>query len=173
MTDGPDVSRLSPSDAVAALRSYPRRFRALLTTFDNDESPDDLVHRTGPDRLSALDHADRAARVFALLGNAARSVLVEESPVLAPAVLEHQERDSIQPAGPGAGIASVSDLLELEARHLAETAERVSADDWNRIGTIAGSGQQVRAIDLVREAVRSGSLHLRAAEAAIEAARRA
>ena len=87
-SSGLDVSRLSPSDAVAALRSYPRRFRALLASLDEDERPDDLVHRAGPDGLSAVDHTDHVARSLAILGEAMRQVLVQDEPTLLPAVAD-------------------------------------------------------------------------------------
>ena len=92
MSDGLDVSRLSPGDAVAALRSYPRRFRGLLTSLDEDERSDDLVHRAGPDGLSAVDHADHAARSMAILGEALRQVLVQDEPTLLPAVADDSAR---------------------------------------------------------------------------------
>jgi hypothetical protein len=172
MTDGPDVSRLAPSDAVVAMRSYPRRFRGAFTSFEDDESPDDLVRRPGPDNLSALDHADRAARTFSLLGRALNSVLVEESPVLAPAVANEEEHNPAPPGAPPTSMTATLDLVTLEANAVADLAERVPAEDWGRIGTIAGSGHQVRALDMLREAVRSGSVHLRAAQEAIDSARR-
>ena len=41
-------------------------------------------------------------------------------------------------------------------------------DAWTRTGTVAGSGQETSALDIVREAVRTGAEHLRAAERAIK-----
>ena len=52
----------------------------------------------------------------------------------------------------------------MECNALADTIRQVSADAWTRSGSIAGSGQDLTALDLVREAVRTGSEHLRAAE---------
>ena len=45
---------LAPSDAVVALRSLPRRYRAALAV-GGEERPDDVAHRPGPSGRSALD----------------------------------------------------------------------------------------------------------------------
>jgi hypothetical protein len=50
--------------------------------------------------------------------------------------------------------------------------ERTPADAWTRTGSVAGSGKTMTAIEIAREAVRTGSDHLRAAERAIQAAKR-
>jgi hypothetical protein len=171
MTNGLDVSRLSPSDAVAALRSYPRRFRARLTSFDEDERPDDLVHRAGPDGLSAVDHADHVARSIAILGEALRQVLVHDHPTLPPAVADDSAREWQMAAQPSA-VDAVLDFLAVECNALADAVERTPTDAWTRTGTVAGSGQEISALDIVREAVRTGAEHLHAAERAIEAAKR-
>ena len=148
---GLDVSRLSPEDVVAALRSYPRRFRELLTSVDPDELP-----------AAAIEHADHVARSLALLGEAMRQVLVQDGPTLMPAVADDSQRDWAH-----AGAWSVDDalaFLDMEAHALADAAADVSAEAWTRRGTVAGSGQSISALDVAREAVRTGSDHLRAAE---------
>ena len=145
MTDGLDVSRLSPSDAVAALRSYPRRFRSLLTSFDEDERPDDLVHRAGADGLSAVDHADHVARSL---------------------------RSSVRPCGrcscrttrrcfrplPTTRPASGRWLRSRRPRTPRSTSSTSNATRWptrssarrrrlDRSGTVAGSGEKMTALD--------------------------
>jgi hypothetical protein len=172
MSNGLDVSRLSPQDAVAALRSYPRRFRALLTSLDDDERPDDLVHRSGPDGLSAVDHADHVARAIAILGEALRQVLVHDDPTLLPAVADDSAREWQMATQPSAVDAAL-DFLDVECKAMADEVERTPADAWTRTGTVAGGGTKMSALDIVREAVRTGAEHLRAAERAIEAAKRA
>ena len=62
-------------------------------------------------------------------------------------------------------------FMALTAVALADDLGRVPAEDWNRRGEIAGSGESVTALDLVREAVRRGSDNLRRAEAALAGAR--
>jgi hypothetical protein len=167
---GLDVSRLSPNDAVNALRSYPRRFRGLLTSFEKDDKPDDLVHRAGPDGLSGLDHADHAARAIALGGEALRQVMTQTEPVIQKAVVDKSARDWAIDGASG-DVETVLAFLATECETLADQVAHVDADAWNRTATVAGTGSQVTALDIVREAVKTGSDHLRAAEAAIDHAR--
>jgi hypothetical protein len=168
---GPDVSKLSPSDCVAALRSYPRRFRAIVAPVGGDEKPDDLVHRAGADGRSALDHADHVARSIALLGQAMHQVLTQDQPMLPAAVLDDDAREWAVSGG-ALEADAVLDFVTRECEGLATSIDRVDASEWTRAGTIAGSGATVTAIAIAREAVRTGAEHLRAAEAAVEAARR-
>lgn len=171
--EGLDLSRMAPGDAIAALRSYPRRFRALLTTFDDDDRAraDDLVHRAGPDGRSAVDHADHVARSVAVLAQALRQVLVEDDPVLVPAVADDDSREWAVPAPP-ASVDAVLDFLTVECEALADEIASVPSGAWDRKATVAGRDLTVTALDVVREVVRTGSEHLRAAERAIEAAKR-
>jgi hypothetical protein len=143
----------------------------LLTSIDDDERPDDLVHRAGPDGLSAVDHADHVARSMAILGEALRQVLVHDEPTLQPAVADDSAREWAMAAQPSSTDA-VLDFLTVECGALADTVERTPTDAWTRTGTVAGSGKTMTAIDVAREAVRTGSEHLRAAERAIEAAKK-
>lgn len=149
-----DVSRLSPEDAVAALRSYPRRFRELLTSVDEPDVP-----------AVAVDHADHVARSLALLGEALRQVLVQDEPTLLPAVVDDSAREWAH-----AGASSIDDVLAflaMEGNALADVVADVPSDTWTRRGVVAGSGQRLSALDIVREAVRTGADHLRAAQAAL------
>ena len=55
------------------------------------------------------------------------------------------------------------DLLELEAEALAARAEHVSPEEWGRKAKVADAGE-LTALDVLREAVRTTSAHLRDAE---------
>jgi DinB superfamily len=166
-----DVSRLTPGDCAAALRSFPRRFRAVLATFDEDEKPDDLVHRPGADGRSAAQHADHVARSIALLRQALHDVLVHDRPVLPAGVFD----DGSALSGEGNGsVEAVLDSLSAECAALADTVDRTDADAWSRVGIVGGAGgRSVSALDILREAVRIGSDGLREAERAVTEARRA
>ena len=151
---GLDVSRLAPEDIAAALRSYPRRFRELLTSVEPHKVP-----------AEAIEHADHVARSLALLGEAMRQVLVQDDPTLLPAVADDAQREWAH-----AGAWSVDDalaFLDMEAHALADAVADVPSQAWTRRGTVAGSGQSISALDLAREAVRTGSDRLRAAEHAL------
>src|SRR3954469_16934647 len=160
---GLDVSHLAPGDAVAALRSYPRRFRSLLTSFDDDEKPDDLVHRAGADGCSAVDHVEHVARSLALLGRALHDVLQHDGVTLPPATFDDDAREwQIGSGDPS--LEAALDFVTVECDGLADTVSRVSAGSWGRTGRGGGAGRTVTALDVVREAVRTGAEHLRAAE---------
>jgi predicted component of type VI protein secretion system len=152
---GLDLSRLAPDDAVAALRSYPRRFRALLTSVEPQDLPQE-----------AVEHADHVARSVALLGEALRQVLIEDEPTLLPAVADDAAR---QWAFDGSSVPEdVLAFLTMECNALADVIANVPTDAWTRVGVVAGSGQKMSALDIVREAVRTGADYLRATERAIK-----
>ncbi len=170
---GPDTSRLSPADCVAALRSYPRRARQAMAAATDGEDVDALAEVAGPDGRSAVEHLDGAARALEVLGEAVRSVLVHDRPTLVPAVLDESAR--VWPdEGPTGDVHAALDHLEAAARGVAEVAEGDAggAEGWDRTGTVAGSGDEVSALDVLREAVRTGATGLRGADAAMAASRR-
>src|SRR3954451_3968628 len=150
---GLDVSHLSPSDAVAALRSYPRRFRSLLTTFDDDEKPDDLVHRACPDGRSAVDHVDHVARTLALLARPLQDIVQRDDVPVPPATLDDDAREWQVSSGEPS-LQAALDFLTVECEAFADAVSHVPTDAWARTATVAGSGQKVTALDVVREAVR-------------------
>ena len=126
VTDGLDVSNLSPSDAVAALRSFPRRFSAVLALVDEDD--DSVLHRPGPDGLSAQEHADAAARDLAAAGEAIRRALGREG---APAGGDTAESladlvGHVSPGDWGPGLDLLRGAVKTTAEHLhgAERARR-------------------------------------------------
>jgi hypothetical protein len=166
---GLDVSRLTPNDAVNALRSYPRRYRAVLTSFEKDEKPDDLVYRAGADGRSAIEHADHAARAISIGAEGFRQVMTQHEAVIQPAVVDDSVRDWAMDGTDD--VETVLSFLTTECQALADRAAHVDAASWNRAGTVAGSGQRVTALDIMRETVKTGSDELRAAEAAIDYAR--
>ena len=152
MSGGLDVSHLTPQDAVAALRSFPRRFAALLEVGDDE---DESV--LGP----VIEHVDQAGRDLAVLGAAVDAALVHDDAVVHAAVLDKGARTYPDVAEVDAEAAI--DLLRLEADSLAARAEHVGADQWGRTAKVAGDGE-LSALDLLREAVSTTSAHLRAAE---------
>jgi hypothetical protein len=150
---GLDVSGLSPSDAAVALRSFPRRFRTALT-------PAEAGEEVPPAAVAA---ASDLGRVLGLVRKALADVLRADGPVLPAGVMDAGSRDWAMPADDDP--ERVLDVLSTEANALAEEIGSVASGDWGRAGQLTGGGS-ASALDLVREAVRSGHQHLRAAEAA-------
>lgn len=161
---GPDVRRLGPTDAVAALRSFGRRFGAVLALVDEDD--DSALHRPGPDGRSALEHADLAGRDLAVLARAFDAIVTHDHPTVHPAVVDPDARHYALDRAPAPDVAL--DLLVLEAEALADRAERTAAEEWGRTGLVADGEErhEVSAIDVLREAVRTTAVHLQAAERA-------
>ena len=167
--DGLDLTQLSPADAAVALRSYPRRFRDLLTDFEPDEDGEAIIRRRpAPDEPSALEHAEYVAHSIPLAARALDEVLTRDDPQLPAGVV-----GGLQPewTASSADTSSVLDLLSREAEVLARRVGEISGHDWERTGRDP-SGAEMSALDVLREAVRTGHDHLRAAERVIGAARR-
>ena len=164
-----DLTRLMPNDAIAALRSFPRRYREALAVAP-DEDLEELGHRAGPDGRSAFDAVIDTTATALTMEQALRDLFHRDEPVLHPSVTDPTRREWHPPSGVGVG-----DSLQLLAdacRDLAQLAVRAPSRDWTRPGRVA-AGPTVQAIDVVREAVRVGSANLRAAEHAMRHARRA
>jgi len=151
---GPDVSHLTVQDAVAALRSFPRRFGAVLE-LEPGEDPAVLE--------PVVEHVDRAGRDLAVLAAAVDTALVHDHPVLHPAVADESART--YPDIAEVEIEAALDLLRLEAEALASRVEHVGADTWGRKAKVARDGTTTP-LDVLREAVRTTAAHLRAAEKA-------
>ena len=165
---------LTPDDAVVAIRSFPRRFRAVLARPDDEADgrpfdPDEIGRRVGPEGQSAVDHLTAADGVLHLLGEAVQQARAEDEPVLDPAF------DDLGSAAPPAVTeAPISDLLDRFAGTAAFAADRVDgvpSDDWGRDVRIGGSGTTRRLLDLAQDAVGAVAAHLRAAQRTVDAVR--
>jgi hypothetical protein len=158
---GYDPALMSPQDAVAILRSLPRRWRSALA-FDLDAAEPEavLAERPFPAAWSALEHAGHVRDVLHALSIRLLRVLREDDPVLPQT---HDTPPSgANEQGPGVILAA----LALTAEQLAQCIETTSSSEWHRSGR---RGQaRVRAIDLVREAVHEGTHHLREASLQLE-----
>jgi hypothetical protein len=148
-----DLSRLAPSDASAALRSYARRYRELLRPLTADEDVEEIAHRIGPEARSAIEIVSDVTRTLVLLHEATRQVTITDTPVLHPAVLDPTKRQ--WDAAPPERLDDALGLLTDTCTSFADDIDRVGPDNWLRTGTIAGGGS-VSAIDVVREAVQVG-----------------
>lgn len=155
------MSPRPPADAVVALRSLGRRYRGLFAGLGDDESPDDLAHRNGSDGRSAADHVVAATRTITFLGRALEQVLVEEDPVLHPAVADPAERE--WPDAEGAVEARI-DELAAEAERLADRVAHVPATDWDRHARVAGHDATASATVILWDAVDTAVAHLKDAQ---------
>lgn len=176
---GFDPSRVSPSDAAVAARSFPRRFRALLVRPDDDDP--DVVHRRPPGGgESAAGHALAAAAGMDAAAGALGRVLTADDPTVdldpgpppgadEPA-LEFEPNRVAASAAAEPALAVVLDRVAATAGVLAAAVEATSASEWARPGRLPG-GKEVTALDVARAGVHAGAHHLRAAERALARAR--
>lgn len=91
-----------------------------------------------------------------------------DAPVVHPAVGDAGQRE--WDTSTTATVEDALTELTVAANALADRVDRVPAGDWGRIAGLPGGGT-VTALDLVRDAVRTGHDELRAAERALAAAR--
>ena len=162
-----DLSQLSPSDAVVALRSLERRYRGLFAGLGEDESPDDLAHRRAGD-WSAADHVVAAARFIAGANRALARVITDDSPAVAAADVDPGAARS--PRAPSEPVDRLVAELASDANAMADRIEHVASGDWTRRAVVdGGSGRSVTALDIIRAGVDAGVTHLREAERVLTA----
>jgi hypothetical protein len=164
----PDMSQLAAPDAVVALRSYPRRFRSAVLPIADDPTVEAFAERIGPAGHSAVEIVVAVANTWVLIAQSLRQILINDDAVVHAGVVDPAERTWEVP--PGTSVDGALERLAEEATTLADAVDAVPSRDWSRTGSIAGGGS-VSAIDLVREAVRTGAQGLADSEAAIRAAR--
>jgi hypothetical protein len=155
---GLDYDTVSPGDAAVAVRSFPRRYRALLTGFGNDDDDPDSVIRRRPDPTtwSALEYTAHVADVLDEIGVAVRRIVVEDEPALTSSVPDRRVAEKDYNA---MDRMEVLGWLELVCAGLAEQLEGVRPDDWSRIGRFDWGERD--ALAMTRNAVHEGSHHLR------------
>ena len=164
---GLDVSHLSADDAVTALRSFPRRFRAALAVGD-EEDVDELAGRVGPAGHSAADLLVDATSSLVLLDRALLQVVRSDDALLHPAVTDPDLRQWDPP--PGLDVTTLVEMLDDEVAELVDEVGRIGSQDWFRTGRVA-DGAPVSALDVLREAVRTVGEDLHGVQAAMAAAR--
>src|SRR5699024_8996587 len=150
-------------------RSYPRRYRSAIAPIRDDDNVEAFAQRIGPDGVSAVDLVLDAVRTFAILGRGLHQITIEDRPVLHQAVLDPAERvwDDTTPHT----VDSALEQLGSEVDDLVGAIERTASRDWERKGTLAGSGRELTAFDVVREAVRTGADDLHRIETTLAAVR--
>lgn len=147
----------SPADAIVAMRSWPRRYRAELLPVE-DPVVEARAVTIGPAGVSATDLTADTVRSLTLLERALHDVLVTDEPVLHPAIADRAARH--WEAAVSESPQSVLSQLDDRAESFAAAIERVDTTEWTRAGTCAGN--RISALDLVGEAVDTAASNLRA-----------
>lgn len=140
-----------------AVRSFPRRYRALLVTPASGDGPD-VVFRRRPDPAtwSALEYTAHVADLLDHLGPAIHRIVVEDTPSIS--FFDNDERARTKRYNE-LDRAEVLGWLELACGELASVIEGVNADDWTRTGLLDAGERDV--LTLARNGVHEGSHHLR------------
>lgn len=169
MVDG--IDKLSPSDAEAAVRSFPRRFRAVLARpDDSDETfdPDELARRVGPDGRSAAEHLVAADGVLALTDRALEQVRSDSDAVLHPSTADLGSAEWDDDHTP---LASLLDRFEATAEALAARIDSIATDQWGQRAQVAGTDRATTPLEIVQDAVSVAAGHLRSAQRTVDAVR--
>ena len=154
------ASHLSPGDAVVAMRTWPRRYRAAFAPRD-DGSIAEISARLGPDGVSALELAVQTVRTWVLLERALHDIRLSDSPTLHPAVADPSAR--VWDSYATETLDSVLDQIDDTSTSLADAIEAMPSTDWTRTANVAG-GTEIDALSVAQEAVRVGADNLRAIE---------
>ncbi len=152
---GFDAAELSPGDAITAVRSFPKRYRAPLTRLLPKDDASLLRRRPDPVTWSALEYAAHVRDVFGMYASHVRRTLDEDRPELTgfdPDELAESRRYNDQDAG------AVADELATNAELLATALEAVPADAWQRVGLRHGEERSL--LVTARRAVHEGNHHL-------------
>jgi hypothetical protein len=164
---GLDYDTISPGDAVVAARSFPRRYRALLTALDPEEDAQSVLRRRpAPGTWSAVEYTAHVGDVLDELATAVRRVAVEDRPTIHLADADERAAEQrYQDWEPQEALFA----LEHAAARLAEVLESVDPGDWKRTGTTDWGERD--ALTLARNAVHEGAHHLRDVERGLRAVR--
>lgn len=163
------MSPRPPADAVVALRGLERRYRGLFAGLEDDEAPEDLAHRPGADGRSAIDHIAAATRTLGFLGRGLEQALVEDDPILDPAVSDPAQRE--WPTAEGTVERALADLGRA-ATALADRVHHVGAEAWGRPVRVAGRDATITPLAVLWDAVDAAIAHLKQADNALREARR-
>ena len=164
---GLDYDTISPSDAVAAVRSFPRRYREALVGFtdDTDDDPDAVVRRRPePSTWSALEYTAHVRDMLEWMADAIRRMNREREPTID--AFDPDQRaldDRYNDQDP----ARVLDGLTAAADGLVVVLRDVDAADWGRLARFPWGTRDM--LTMARNAVHEGAHHLRDVDSVLRA----
>ena len=158
---------MSPLDAAVAVRSFPRRYRAVLIAPRSDDGPDAVYRRRPhPSTWSALEYTAHVADRLDHLGPAILQVTRQNTPALAD--FDSEERVASK-AYNDLDRVEVLGWLDMACDELASVIADVRPDDWTRTALVAGAERD--ALTLARDGVHEGAHHLRDVQRVLNAVR--
>lgn len=164
---GLDYDTISPSDAKAAIRSFPRRYRSAIAAALEDEADEGLLRRRpAPATWSALEYTVHVADLYELFADIVRRMYEETAPTIDfPDVDARAEEQRYNEQDPAAAL----DRLAASAERLAHEVDRVGGDSWDRTATFPFGERDL--LQMTRNAVHEGAHHLRDVERVLDQAR--
>lgn len=146
---GTDEEDISVGDAIATLRTLPRRYREAL------DAPEDILdERPSPETWSMLEYATHAREVLDMLGYGLGEVLEHARPEF-PDI----DVDEVATSRPAQRREPVLDDIARAANALADRAEATPWAAWDRPFVLGGTERPARW--LVQHAAHEGAHHLR------------
>ncbi len=153
------MATISPGDAEVALRTFPRRWRALLDHLDPDE-PDTmaLLGKPGPDGRTVIESAAAAAATLETAAANLRRALTSDQPAI--------ER----PEAPvGSSLADSLQRIDAAAPALADAVAGVGSSELDRRASLDGRPLTLR--ELIAAPVDEVAGYLRSASDALRSGR--
>ncbi|MCX7621309.1 MAG: hypothetical protein N2037_10760, partial [Acidimicrobiales bacterium] len=153
---------LSSSDAITALRSFPRRYRAEILPALEVPTAEESAYRAGPNGESAMEIFDHTTRTLHMLARALHQVMVsQDTAVLHPGVLDPAQRQFTQPdTSHELTIEEALDQFADACEEMAQEIERVHFGDWSKRKARIADGREIDPFEIVTEAVRAGATGL-------------
>lgn len=159
---GLDYDSIKPLDAINAIRSFPRRYRAAFATLNYDPAFEELVRRRPqPGVWSAVEYTAHAADMIDRFAPAIRRMQWEDRPALPFFDPEARVETEGYNSRPVMGVGVIS-AMETACSDMASTLETVEPDQWTRTGIFDWGEQDI--VTTARNAVHEGSHHLRDVE---------
>lgn len=153
---GLDYDTVSNRDAVLAVRTFPYRYKKLLTTLEPGEDMDAILReRPAPDVWSAIEYTAHVAQTLDLMAPTIRQMVNEDNPHLFEFDPDKQAEEQSYNDWT---FTDVLGELESACADLSSAIEYVDPADWHRKGTFSYGERE--AIDVARNAVHEGNHHL-------------
>jgi len=164
---GLDYESISPKDTAVAIRSYPRRFQALVAPIDREQAtrPDaQSRRRPDPHTWSALEYTAHVADIFDTFTDIIRRMRVEDRPSID---FFHPDERAAEARYNEQDPDDVLRRLQENAERLAAELDEVGADDWRRTAEFPWGERDL--LTMARNAVHEGHHHLRDVERVLAA----
>ena len=156
---------LTPTNLVATLRSFERRYGAVTGPMRSDPELIGRGDTPGPDGESMISLCNRALRAVSMLAAEAERLATHVDPVSPAAAFEPETWSDT--TGPAATMTESTDVIARTANDLADRLDGLQPNEWNRSAAITGGGS-ITLVEIVQAIAREGIETLRRAERQLE-----